>query len=48
MNGLKVRHGVQDNELDYFWNKLIDIYPTFNIYKQRTNRKIPLVKLLKV
>ena len=30
------------------WNKLIAIYPTFNIYKQRTSRKIPLVKMIKV
>ena len=46
---LKVRTElVQDNELEYFWNKLIAIYPTFNIYKQRTSRKIPLVKMIKV
>ena len=46
---LKVRTElVQDNELEYFWNKLIAIYPTFIIYKQRTSRKIPLVKMIKV
>ena len=39
---------VQDNESEHFWDKLIEIYPTFNIYKQRTSRKIPLVKLFKV
>ncbi len=39
---------VKDEDSEKFWNKLLSIYPTFNIYRARTERKIPLVKLIKV
>ncbi len=39
---------VNDEDLEKFWNKLLSIYPTFNIYRARTERKIPLIKLIKV
>jgi len=38
---------VEESEEDFLWNKLILIYPTFQIYRDRTNRKIPLIKLIK-
>ena len=40
---LKVRTElVQDNELEYFWNKLIAIYPTFNITNKELVEKFHL------
>ena len=39
---------VKDEDFENFWNKLLSIYPTFNIYRARTERKIPLIKLIKV
>ncbi len=39
---------IPENETENYWSKLIDIYPTFNIYRLRTKRKIPLVKLIKI
>lgn len=39
---------VNDEDSEKFWNKLLSIYPTFNIYRARTERKIPLIKLIKV
>tara|TARA_B100000287_G_C20543062_1_gene745419 strand:- start:212 stop:613 length:402 start_codon:yes stop_codon:yes gene_type:complete len=39
---------VKDEDSEKFWNKLLSIYPTFNIYRARTERKIPLIKLIKV
>jgi len=39
---------IQDNEREYFWSKLIEVYPTFQIYRDRTDRSIPLVKLIRV
>ena len=39
---------VKDEEFEYFWNKLLAIYPTFNLYRARTERNIPLIKLIKV
>ena len=34
---------VKDEDSEKFWNKLLSIYPTFNIYRARTERKIPLI-----
>ena len=39
---------VKEDESEYFWNELLKIYPTFQIYRDRTDRKIPLIKLIKV
>ena len=39
---------LEDTQITSFWNKLIEIYPTFQIYRDRTDRKIPLIKLIKV
>ena len=39
---------VKDEDSEKVWNKLLSIYPTFNIYRARTERKIPLIKLIKV
>ena len=39
---------IQKDKREYYWNKLIKIYPTFQIYRDRTDRSIPLVKLIRV
>ena len=39
---------IKKNEAEYFWNKLIKIYPTFQLYRNRTDRDIPLIKLIKI
>ena len=39
---------IQKDKREYYWAKLIEIYPTFQIYRDRTDRSIPLVKLIRV
>ena len=39
---------IKQNEVEYYWKKLTEIYPTFQLYRNRTDRDIPLIKLIKV
>ena len=39
---------IKKNEVEFYWNKLTEIYPTFQLYRKRTDRDIPLIKLIKV
>ena len=38
---------INPEDKHYFWNLLDSVYPTFQIYRQRTNRDIPLIKFFK-
>ena len=39
---------IESSEKEYFWNLLYDVYPTFQMYRKRTERDIPLIKFSKV
>ena len=38
---------IESSEKEYFWNLLYDVYPTFQMYRKRTERDIPLIKFSK-
>ena len=38
---------IQSSEKEYFWSLLDEVYPTFQMYRKRTNRDIPLIKFSK-
>ena len=38
---------INQEDKHYFWNLLDSVYPTFQIYRERTNRDIPLIKFFK-
>ena len=35
---------IQSSEKEYFWSLLDEVYPTFQMYRKRTDRDIPLIK----
>ena len=37
---------VDELEKEEYWKLLTDFYPTFNLYRSKTERDIPLVKLV--
>ena len=37
---------IDELEKEEYWRLLTDFYPTFNLYKSKTDRDIPLVKLI--
>ena len=39
---------IPEEEIEKYWKKLIKIYPTFNLYRARSKRSIPLVKLIRI
>ena len=39
---------IPEDEIEKYWKKLIKIYPTFNLYRARSKRSIPLVKLIRI
>ena len=34
---------IDSSEKEYFWNLLDEVYPTFQMYRKRTSREIPLI-----
>ena len=38
---------IDSSEKEYFWNLLDEVYPTFQMYRKRTSREIPLIKFSK-
>ena len=38
---------VGSSEKDFFWSLLDEVYPTFQMYRNRTSRDIPLIKFSK-
>jgi len=38
-------HGVAAEEKKLIWPRLVELYPNFAIYQQRTGREIPLMRL---
>ena len=38
---------IDSQEKDFFWSLLDEVYPTFQMYRQRTSRDIPLIKFSK-
>ena len=38
---------IQSSEKEYFWSLLDEVYPTFQMYRKRTDRDIPLIKFSK-
>ena len=39
---------IPEDEIEKYWKKLIKIYPTFSLYRARSKRSIPLVKLIRI
>jgi len=39
---------IGSSEKEFFWNLLDEVYPTFQMYRNRTDRDIPLIKFSKV
>ena len=39
---------IGSSEKEFFWNLLDEVYPTFQMYRKRTDRDIPLIKFSKV
>ena len=39
---------IPEDEIEKYWKKLIKIYPTFTLYRARSKRSIPLVKLIRI
>jgi len=37
---------VPSSDKEKYWNLLTAVYPTFNLYRSKTDRDIPLVKLI--
>tara|TARA_A100000164_G_scaffold185511_1_gene164710 strand:- start:4527 stop:4862 length:336 start_codon:yes stop_codon:yes gene_type:complete len=37
---------VPKSDKEKYWNLLTAVYPTFNLYRSKTDRDIPLVKLI--
>ena len=37
---------IDELEKEEYWRLLTDFYPTFNLYRSKTDRDIPLVKLI--
>jgi len=37
---------IDELEKEQYWRMLTDFYPTFNLYRSKTDRNIPLVKLI--
>ena len=45
----KVEHIlISDEDIEKYWELLINVYSTFENYIERTNRKIPLVEFIEV
>jgi len=40
-----VARRVSPEEKNVIWPRLVEMYPNFAVYQQRTNREIPLLKL---
>ncbi|MBI2210442.1 MAG: nitroreductase family deazaflavin-dependent oxidoreductase, partial [Deltaproteobacteria bacterium] len=40
-----VARRVSPEEKNIIWPRLVEMYPNFAVYQQRTNREIPLLKL---
>ena len=38
---------IDSSEKEYFWSLLDEVYPTFQMYRKRTSREIPLIKFSK-
>ena len=38
---------IDTSEKDYYWSLLDEVYPTFQMYRNRTSRDIPLIKFTK-
>ena len=38
---------IDSPEKEFFWSLLVEVYPTFQMYRQRTTRDIPLIKFSK-
>ena len=38
---------IGSSEKEFFWNLLDEVYPTFQMYRNRTDRDIPLIKFSK-
>ena len=39
---------IPEDEIEKYCKKLIKIYPTFNLYRARSKRSIPLGKLIRI
>ena len=37
---------VKTDDKEKYWSLLTAVYPTFNLYRSKTDRDIPLVKLI--
>ena len=42
----EIRTVMNEIEKEKYWKLLTDFYPTFNLYRSKTERDIPLVKLV--
>ena len=38
---------IDTSEKEYYWGLLDEVYPTFQMYRNRTSRDIPLIKFTK-
>ena len=38
---------IESSDKEYYWSLLDEVYPTFQMYRKRTNRDIPLIKFSK-
>ncbi len=46
---MKVKHNLIPNEKrEPYWDELVKVYKTFDQYRDRTKREIPLVEFIKV
>ena len=41
-----VKPSVVKTDKEKYWSLLTAVYPTFNLYRSKTDRDIPLVKLI--
>ena len=41
----RIAHPVTPEEKQRLWSRLVNLYPTFAVYQQRTQREIPLLRL---
>ena len=39
---------IESSDKEYYWSLLDQVYPTFQMYRKRTDRDIPLIKFSKV
>ena len=39
---------IESSDKEYYWSLLDEVYPTFQMYRKRTDRDIPLIKFSKV